>query len=223
MGDNFDRGDYSKQVYMYLRNLPNKILLRGNHEDILLKTFARKNLTYTDLYNGVSATIQSLSGEEYSASYAVEQAIKKNRGIIKWIKSMPFYLETKTHILTHGWLPSSYLYDNDKPSLNSFSTREWINATWAHTENELTLFRYAKENNQLASHALDKTLVIGHWHSFRLKNSFTMEGGIRFHPDLEKSYYYDTTPYYDNTVPVVGIDGCSNIPEGRVNVYIFEE
>lgn len=224
LGDNFDRGEDSKAIYYYLRGLKNVICLRGNHEDILLRTFARKQLTYTDIYNGVGKTIDSLAGEFNDDSTAIQKAIKKNRGIIKWIKSMPFYLETKTHILTHGWLPSGWLYDESKPALNSFSTKQWNNATWSHTENELMIFRYAKEHNQLASHALDKTLVVGHWHSFRLKETF-QDYDINSHLDWY-GHLMDPeafTTYYDDVVPVVGIDGCSNTSCGRVNVYVFEE
>lgn len=35
LGDNFDRGDGSYEMYKFLKHLPHKILVRGNHEDLL--------------------------------------------------------------------------------------------------------------------------------------------------------------------------------------------
>ena len=45
-GDNFDRGPYPVEVMRYLRTLPRKILVRGNHEELL-----KQNGFYAELYN----------------------------------------------------------------------------------------------------------------------------------------------------------------------------
>lgn len=47
-GDIFDRGPKPKQVYNFLKKLKNKIMIRGNHEELYLSMLKRGYATWCD-------------------------------------------------------------------------------------------------------------------------------------------------------------------------------
>ena len=61
-GDNFDRGKENAATYAYLRTVKNKIMIRGNHEDILTEALERGFITKTDEYNGTVQTVEEFFG-----------------------------------------------------------------------------------------------------------------------------------------------------------------
>lgn len=42
-GDCFDRGNRNMDVLKYLSSIRNKVIIRSNHEDMLLEVFSKKN------------------------------------------------------------------------------------------------------------------------------------------------------------------------------------
>ena len=63
-GDLFDRGKENKEVYDFVRGLKNKILIKGNHEDILHNVLTCGYVTDTDVANGTDITVAQLLGED---------------------------------------------------------------------------------------------------------------------------------------------------------------
>ena len=63
-GDLFDRGTENLAVYDFVRGLKNKILIRGNHEDMLYKTLVGRKLLPNSNNNGTDITIRQLIGED---------------------------------------------------------------------------------------------------------------------------------------------------------------
>ena len=62
-GDLFDRGDESEQVLDYIMSLPRKILVRGNHESMLMElVFRKRTAEACDQHNGTIKTIFDLGG-----------------------------------------------------------------------------------------------------------------------------------------------------------------
>lgn len=57
LGDNFDRGDESWEMYRFLSKLPNVILVRGNHEDLLVDMVERGYSLSHDYYNKTVQTV----------------------------------------------------------------------------------------------------------------------------------------------------------------------
>ena len=57
LGDNFDRGDESLEMYEFLSKLPNVILVRGNHEDLLVDMVESGYLKSYDFSNGTVKTV----------------------------------------------------------------------------------------------------------------------------------------------------------------------
>ena len=54
LGDYIDRGRKPLEVVRYLNNLPYKVLIRGNHEDLLQSMIRRNKNNSTDLSNGTA-------------------------------------------------------------------------------------------------------------------------------------------------------------------------
>ena len=209
-GDGFGRADFSsdlggsRRVYEYMispihKNKP--IYIFGNHEDILRNILRKRMISYLDSQNGELNTILSLSNMANIGYLDPEmtEAIDKVRdlGILEWINSLPPYYETKTHIITHGWLTNDILssspYDN------------FVDASWAHTINSIRKY-------VLSGAKFHKTIVFGHWdtNSIRDKWSDGKESNNNF-------YLYENSEY-----GLIGLDACT-ILSHRVNTYIFEE
>lgn len=62
-GDIFDRGTKPLEVYKYLKSLPHKILIRGNHEYLLRDLYNRGTPYEHDYSNGTYDTLAYLNGE----------------------------------------------------------------------------------------------------------------------------------------------------------------
>ena len=198
VGDPFDRGDKSLDVLKFLMSCPNRILIWGNH-DLRLKELALGKSSYLyDYHNGVLQTLQSFC-ENYDLSH-IEVAfdiLENNRDtymlLWQYFDECVFAAEWRELIVTHAWVPSSiYGYSAD-PFWREADASTWIDATWSHTEN---LFK----NGAFP----DKALLVGHWHSWRLRGDAD---------DLSTFVFEDK---------LIAIDGCTNLPRGLVNVYVFE-
>jgi serine/threonine protein phosphatase 1 len=79
LGDIVDRGPDSVQVYDYLKNRPNTIVLMGNHE--------RKHLRQTLSYSQEIVKLQF--GDRYAE-------------FLDWVVHLPYYEETENAILVHA-------------------------------------------------------------------------------------------------------------------------
>lgn len=93
LGDYIDRGDNSKLVIEFIRNLQkdnnNVIALMGNHEDMILDYFYGIDNCWT--YNGHTETLKSYEGFN-------EQLIED----IEWIRNLPLYHEDEHFIYVHA-------------------------------------------------------------------------------------------------------------------------
>jgi hypothetical protein len=96
------------------------------------------------------------------------------------------------------------LYKDD-PDWRSANWWEWESATWSNVQ-------VMCEQNLYP----EKRLLIGHWHSWRLRYFFELGGMPK---ELPK--HLDCSSYnYENKL--IAIDGCSNLAEGVVNTFVYE-
>ena len=128
IGDNFDRGPKSVEVYNFLKSQLKKgraILLKGNHELLLAKCLKNKRLTLLDERNGLFTTVEEyrdinlLDDEEDALTHMVKE------GWLKFIDDMKWYLKLGNYIITHSWVP----YDT-VTGLDFFSDEHWKEAVW---------------------------------------------------------------------------------------------
>lgn len=215
LGDNFDRGGLNRGVFNFLVNMPRIICIKGNHELILQEVLKRGYLTETDVYNGTLATIASFAGMSKSDvrfmnDFAVQQ-VSMNKKLQDWLTTIPPFFETKRFIFTHGWVPREY-YSGKK--LAEIDAKAWEEVMWCNTEEEILNHR-----QQVSANGADKykTIVVGHWHTFRLKERF--EGK----PFNKRNYRCnDFGPYVDEQNKVIALDSCTNISK-RVNILIEDD
>lgn len=217
LGDMFDRGKKSKEIYHYLTSLERVISIHGNHDKMLMDFLGNPHhpqVHFNAQYNGLDQTLASLANITatkakrqlmYEPEYLAATINKYNRGIYKWMINMPLYHETETHILVHAGLSDDTLKDWRISSYQEFA--------WQHD----FMLKYTEH--------IDKTIVFGHMHAWR--NRIACDPAVLYYGSIgekqvEKGLVVPdpSTFYFENKV---SIDGCSNMEWGVVNVYTFEE
>jgi hypothetical protein len=210
-GDHFDRGPKPLEVLRYLRRLPRKILVKGNHEELLVKCCESGYPGMHDYSNGTYGTICEIgdAGEGYSFDECCNRALTK---VHLFLDSMVDYFETKNYIFVHSWVPlaskdglPAYYTRNRKfefnPNWRDASSREWEDSRWGNPF-------------ELAEQGLlpDKTIIFGHWHCST--GWAKAEGRSEFGEDAKFE------PYYGEGF--IAIDGCT-AHTGKCNVVVIDD
>lgn len=200
-GDYMDRGGQPQQVMDYLMSLPRKILVKGNHEQLLMECIDRTYPLYHDWSNGTAQTIIDLAPNAKIFDVGCATAYDKTE---KFMNSMVDYFETQNHIFVHSWIP--LISQNDgfyhfNPNWREASAQEWENSRWGNPF-------------ELAERGLmpDKTIVFGHWHSSA--GWAKAEGRSEFGRDAKFE------PYYGDGF--IAIDACTAHTK-KVNVVVIED
>lgn len=156
-GDYFDRGDENYEVLKYFERLKHKVLLRGNHEDLLLKLLCTGQVLPHHYINGTMKTLENFFGK-----YAIDPVTDridfsgKTRMVdraCEFIEETVNYYETKNYVFVHGWL--TVQGDTAEGRLHS-TDESWADARWKKWTEMYTGERPL----------LDKTLVCGHMPTF---------------------------------------------------------
>lgn len=208
-GDNFDRGPCPEDVMVYLTLLPRKVLIKGNHEDLLMECINRGHGLSHDFSNGTVQTILDLAPNAqpfYVACAVAEERVKD------FIGSMVNYFETKNYIFVHSWVPLNC--DDDYPPYYVLNRKlskmedwreandvEWEDSRW-HNPFELA------EQGLLP----DKTLVFGHFHTSYARSRY--ENKPEFGPEADFSQYYGDG--------YIALDACCAV-SGKINCVILED
>ena len=203
-GDLFDRGSENLKVLQFFERTKHKIMVKGNHEDLLLEIFKRGRLEFYDLMNGTDKTIEeffgkdAISGEENTVDFSGKTRVMDR--ITNLLSGMlPFY-ETKHHVFVHGWLPIRFGAAGPEvhPDWRNVSEGDWKDARFLEWQQA-----YAKGLT-----LPEKTIVCGH----RPAAMGHLFDGSRF-PD-------DETPFYGEGM--IAIDACT-FRSGKVNVLVLED
>ncbi len=130
-GDYFDRGNENVEVLHFFERLQHKVLLRGNHEDMLLKLLQTGKLLPHHYINGTMHTLENFYGK-YSID-PVDDTIDfsgKTRitdRICEFIEETVDYYETENYVFVHGWLPENALTPEGR---RKASREAWGKARW---------------------------------------------------------------------------------------------
>ena len=200
-GDCFDRGHENRRVLTYLDRLPNKILLRGNHEDMLEDALLRGYVTANNAHNGTVTTIQEFCGRGGIDSEGwITASAGKTRPLEDFTEQMADYFETEHFVFVHGWLPLKRQYGmyTLREDWRYATWKEWREARWVEWQN-------AYEGGLTLA---DRTIVCGHR---------TVEYGCMFDRNRPKKL---STPFFGERL--IAIDACT-VVSGRVNVLVLEE
>lgn len=200
LGDLFDRGSENRAVWEYLRGVKNKVITRGNHEDILERSLVSGVVNELQFVNGTASTLleffRNYSGGKYLNALSGVECDLRDR-LIRHINATWDYFETENYIFTHGFLPVS-----DEGSLDAYeyaNGEEWHRARWDRWP-----YRYGKFGIPK-----DKTLVVGH--------TPTGYYAAQFEEGRSTS---DCSIFYGDKL--IAIDGAT-VNSGRVNVLVVED
>lgn len=198
-GDCFDRGDESCVLLKYLMQLERKILIRGNHDNLLEECCMREYPQWHDASNGTKKTIEDIGGASVGRPF--DECCLRTWNITAAYRSLLVnYLETQNYIFVHSWIPTRCGgYDAYWRKANQ---DRWNDVMW---ENPFDLADFGL--NQTG-----KTIVFGHYHTSyaRAVNENKPEWGN----DADFSIYYGDK--------YIGLDGCTAY-SGQVNVLVLED
>lgn len=196
-GDCFDRGQQPRELKDYLDTVERKIIIRGNHED-LLKDMLKRCIYYNaDISNGTVSTVKAMANE-WDFHMAVTKASKE---LNIFINSTIDYFETENYVFVHSFFPF------DTPNWRTeASKKDWEEARWG---NPFTLSLATDLSKELNG----KTLVFGHWHTSWAREHID---GIESEYPEDKNYL----PYYGKNF--IGLDACTPLSK-RVNVIVLED
>lgn len=201
LGDLLDRGSKPKECLEFVNSIPesNKILIRGNHEDLIQQMIDRGTWLYHDLSNGTAKTAVTLTNMnplEVEPEHILN-ALSVNTDLTTYLNSCIDFYENDKLIFVHGWIPcvksSKYLYN---PDWRNASRKEWEDARWICGADA-----WHCGINELP----DKTIWCGHWHTSYAHSKYHNEGceWDEGGQDLKA----DFTPFVD--LGIVCMDACT--------------
>lgn len=156
-GDYFDRGNENVEVLRFFERLQHKVLLRGNHEDLLLKLLQTGKVLPHHYINGTMRTLENFFGKY--AIDPVDDTIDfsgKTRivdRICEFIENTVDYYETENYVFVHGWLPENAL---NQDARQQATAEDWAKARWVKWNERYIGLRPLE----------DKTLICGHLPTF---------------------------------------------------------
>lgn len=156
-GDYFDRGNENVEVLKFFERLKYKVLLRGNHEDLLIKLLQTGKVLPHHYINGTMKTLENFF-EKYSID-PLDDTIDfsgKTRTVDRicdFIDETVNYYETGNYVFVHGWIPDNALTPETRQKA---SDDDWKKARWIKWNEKYDCKRPLAE----------KTLVCGHVPTF---------------------------------------------------------
>ena len=213
LGDAFDRGEQSREVLEFMLGLPRdrRILIRGNHEDLMEDAIARRYFLSYDISNGTAHTACQLTGKVTGCD-ALEE-MRHYSLYNEYIANCVDYYETSRAVFVHGWIPH---YVEHKGFTNQYKRHDyWVDWRNADQSN----WKAARWDNGMECwgdgvREPNKTIFCGHWHTSwaRAYMDKTCTEWSR-NPD-------DFKPW--QRAGIVALDGCIAW-SGVFNCYVWED
>ncbi len=201
-GDLLDRGTQPKECLRFVNSLPNKILIRGNHEDLLQEAIYRGSFLSHDYHNGTADTVEritdiKLDNNPFMDFLALHQTMQEDRDWNTYFHSCIDYYETEDYVFVHGWLPidKTNFVPEYLPEWRDYDS-DWAEARWL---NGINMW-----HNGIVEP--NKTIVCGHWHS-SYGNSVFHNKGREFEKDINGKLLSDHTPFIDDGI--IALDSCA--------------
>ena len=221
-GDLFDRGKEALKIQAFILELMQKdevILIRGNHEDLLLSMLDDMASGIPVLYsyhrdNGTVDTVKQLlkKGTHWfdSEPDVVISQMRSSPILRTIIPAMKNYFETKNYIFVHGWIPchatkitrNIYQYAPMEDWRNA-SEKQWDEARWIN----------GMEAAYNGITETEKTIVCGHWHTSFGHAKYEGKG-------TEKGADADLSTYYANGI--IALDACTSYSK-KINCIVIED
>ena len=192
-GDLFDRGPEAKDMLKFIHEVDNKIMVKGNHEDLMQEMIIRGYPLLHDIQNRTYDTAlqlawdSSLGDVNYTKLYGIFDNL---------CSQMVDFYETRRYVFVHGWIPVT----PDKKDWRDSSL--WEESRWL---NGMEMLMKGKT-------LTDKTIVCGHWHC-------SWGNAIKFNvSEFDDDAIWD--PY---TAPgIIAIDRCTAYAQ-EMNIIVLED
>lgn len=223
LGDAIDRGKRPNEVIKYFVNLPRKILIRGNHEDLLEDLMVSYAPMMHDMQNGTYDTLVQLASKHHKVNYGTNITksyaqymdfeelsgfARKEKTYRQYKNMLVDYVEIGNYIFVHGWIPSIVKLDLNGGKLvrqyqyinnwREADEKEWKSARWTNGF-EATINSIFEPN---------KIIVCGHWHA-----------------SAWHEHYEGTKPFENNDTyigeHVIAMDTCTVLSK-KVNVLVLD-
>ena len=225
LGDLLDRGTQAKECLNFVNSIPeeNKILIRGNHEDLLEDIFERMYFKTHDLHNGTVDTFNQITNCKVFSSPddVVINEVKNYKPLKRYLNSLVNYKEIGDNIFVHGWIPCF-----DKWGSSGEYNPDWRNSTYEQWKSARWLNGMAMWDKGIVEPG--KTIWCGHWHT-SWGHSRIEQDGVEFLDRIE-TYYTDIKKGkqepHANYKPfiaegIVAMDACTAV-SGFINCKIIE-
>ena len=134
-GDLFDRGNENVQIYSFVRSLERKILVKGNHDDMLRDILTDGALSEDAVSNGTDNTFREFFGENSIDSKGRVALIDSEKAaeLADFLDSMVDYYEEGKYIFVHGWVPivlDERVYPRVNPAWREAGEEAWRYVRW---------------------------------------------------------------------------------------------
>ena len=225
LGDLLDRGPDAVKCLEFVNSLSRKILIRGNHEDLMCDAIKRKHFYSHDYHNKTVETVHQLLDIHtdivqqrmgYPNSRDILTQMETNKLWNTYINSCIDFAETDKYVFVHGWIPN----DDD------WRNGDWESARWF---NGMEYWSYSVT-------VPDKTILCGHFHT-SWGHSHLHKDGVEFDDEALCSFFPTLrrqakfTPFKDKGI--IALDACTaltgfcncitlNIAEKQLRKYLHD-
>ena len=217
LGDLLDRGPKPEECLRFVNSLPEhrKILIKGNHEYLMMRCIRDKNFAWNDYHNKTVETVMKLT-DSVTLLRPFEMLTKMEHNELwkTYIDSCIDYYETPKYVFVHGWIPCvQYIEDMNRDGdqisnydlLPDWHAGNWERASWL---NGMECWKY---NIKIP----DKTILCGHYHS-SWGHCYLHGEGIDIPKDEMDLNNWITEPFVDDGI--VALDACTAL-SGKINCW----
>ena len=205
LGDLLDRGPAPASCLSFVNALPadRKILIRGNHEDLLEDCLAREEFYAHDVHNGTMDTVLALAGPNGYDLFQRDAdgffaAVRDNPLLRKYLAETRDYAEIGKNVLVHGWIPDRGTAPDGDPLHGNWKEARWYNGM---------------EKWQEGERLEGRTVLCGHWHT-SWGHALIEQRGSEFGEDA------DFSPFV--APGIVALDACTVLSH-KVNCLVLRD
>ena len=211
-GDLLDRGPDAEKCLEFVNSVPEdrKILIIGNHEDLLVEALDRGRFWAHDVRNGTVDTVAQLSGIPYEdimmselTAFGACDKVKNIPSLKQYLESCVDYAVVGEYVFVHGWIPARFKDGMPITALDrnngDWKDGDWENARWL---NGMAEWKWNRLTN--------KTIVCGHCHC-SWGHAYLHNDGVEFADeyyvnDGEKQPVNRFDPFIDDGI--IAFDSC---------------
>lgn len=214
LGDLCDRGPKNRECLDFINSIPeeNKILITGNHEDLMEAAIVRGYFESHDRHNMTDDTVRQCVNMDGQLKDE-EQVLCEMRFYEPWnkyVSSCIDYYETEKYVFVHSFIPyfteeEKLFLDLTEEEINDWRNGGWYDARWGNP------FKAWQEGKNITG----KTIVCGHWHTSWAHSKIHHKGFEWNNPllGLDNAACFDI--FKDDGI--IGIDACTTYSH-KVNV-----